>query len=196
MEAYADLKSFVRDIDGLLGSGSATEAIVNGVKNRLSELIRTRPVLPESVRAPGGGDYARHLLYQDPSGRFEIVIMAWSPGQATPVHDHSGIWCVEGVVDGVIDVTRYDVTEGAHPGTARMEALEVIRAGLGECGALIPPVEFHRIANPYPSPALTLHVYGGRMRSCRVFTERPDGGFDVATRELGFASPEAALSSC
>ena len=35
--------------------------------------------------------------------------MTWGPGQGTPVHDHGGLWCVEGVVEGQIAVTRYDV---------------------------------------------------------------------------------------
>ncbi len=26
--------------------------------------------------------------------------MTWGPGQGTPLHDHAGIWCVEGVVEG------------------------------------------------------------------------------------------------
>ena len=42
-------------------------------------------------------------------GRYSAIVMTWGPGQGTAVHDHGGLWCVEGVVDGEIAVTQYDV---------------------------------------------------------------------------------------
>ena len=37
--------------------------------------------------------------------------MTWGPGQGTAMHDHGGLWCVEGVVEGAMTVTRYDVVD-------------------------------------------------------------------------------------
>ena len=51
--------------------------------------------------------YARRLLHRDPAGRYTAIVMTWGPGQGTAVHDHGGLWCVEGVVDGEIAVTQY-----------------------------------------------------------------------------------------
>ena len=36
--------------------------------------------------------------------------MVWQPGQQTPIHDHGGVWCVEGVYQGHMHITQYDVT--------------------------------------------------------------------------------------
>lgn len=41
--------------------------------------------------------YARHLLYEDPLKRFEVLALVWKDGQSTPLHDHDGTWGVEGV---------------------------------------------------------------------------------------------------
>ncbi|MGH9868416.1 MAG: cysteine dioxygenase [Candidatus Polarisedimenticolia bacterium] len=192
MDPYAEIRGFIQFMDTLVSRQSAVDEAVQSVKKRLTDLIRSRPRLPEAARALETGCYARHLLYNDPAGRYEMIVMAWSPGQATPVHDHSGIWCVEGVIEGVIDVTRYDLT-GMEGPRARMLEKEVIHAGSGECGALIPPLEYHRIANPYPRVAYSLHVYGGRMSSCRVFTPCGDGVYDVAVKPLGYTSSAPAL---
>lgn len=191
---YTEIRSFLRDLDALVARDPDSPEMVLSVKQRLSDLIATCPDLPEQVTSGDATHYARHLLYGEPEGRYEVVVMAWSPGQSTPVHDHAGIWCVEGVVRGVVDVTRYDLTEMLGEETARMEPLEVIKAGLGQCGALIPPVEYHKIANPYDRLALTMHVYGGRMRACRVFEERGDSTYRVVSRPLEFTSPKAALA--
>ena len=40
-----------------------------------------------------------------------MVAMTWGPGQGTPIHDHAGIWCVEGVIQGEMTVTSYQVQE-------------------------------------------------------------------------------------
>ena len=192
MDHYAELRDFIQFMDALVSPRAAVDETVMAVKERLTELIRRRPSLPEAARALKTDGYARHLLYQDPAERYEMIVMAWSPGQSTPVHDHSGIWCVEGVLEGVIDVTRFDLT-GMEGSRARMLQTEVIHAGLGQCGALIPPLEYHRIANPYERAAYSLHVYGGRMSSCRVFTPSGDGVYDVAVRPLGYSSPAQAL---
>lgn len=192
-DRYEPVRSFLRDMGSLVAEGRKKETVL-AVKNRLESLLGLCPEIPEQARQVLPDQYARHLLYRDPKGRFEVVVMAWGPGQQTPVHDHSGIWCVEGVLAGRIDVTRYDICGSAGADTVRMDTTDVIHAGRGECGALIPPLEYHRIANPYDQPAYTLHVYGGQMRSCRVFMERGDGCWDVSMRPLLFTSSEAVFS--
>jgi len=192
-ERFSLIRAFLRDLDDLVARPAPTPDTVQSVKNRLADLIRQSPTLPDPVKLSSASCYSRHLLYADPEGRYEIVVMVWGPGQSTPIHDHAGIWCVEGVVEGVIDVTRYDLVKMV--GTAaRMQTTEVIHAGLGQCGALIPPVEYHKISNPYERPAFTMHVYGGQMRSCRIFTQRDDGDYDISDKELGFSSPRPALA--
>lgn len=192
-DKYEPVRSFLRDMGLLVAAGRKKETVL-AVKDRLASLLGMSPELPPRAKQMLPDHYARHLLYRDPDGRFEVVVMAWGPGQQTPVHDHSGIWCVEGVIAGKIDVTRYDILGGVNGTTVRMDTTDVIHAGRGECGALIPPVEYHRISNPYEQPAFTLHVYGGQMRACRIFMERGDGRWDVTTRDLSFTSPEAVFS--
>lgn len=191
---YAAVRDFLREVDGLVPRGKGAETVL-AVRDSLSAFIARKPELPEQVRGVAADHYARHLLYRDPGSRYEVVVMAWGPGQQTPIHDHAGIWCVEGVVEGTVDVTRYDVTAISADDTADLVRTEVIHAGVGQCGALIPPVEYHRIANPTERPAYTIHVYGGEMSRCRVFTERPDGRYTVATRLLYYSGAEAALQT-
>ncbi len=191
--AFGEVRSFLLDLGGIVHDGDRSPDTVLAVKNRLARLIEARPSLPPGVTESHGDGYARHLLYGDPHDRFEVIVMAWGPGQSTPIHDHAGIWCVEGVFHGVIDVTRYDLTslEGE---TARLAPSEVIHAGLGQCGALIPPVEYHRIANPAREVAVSIHVYGGRMHSCRIFRPRDGDTYDVEIKPLDYTTRQHALS--
>ena len=54
-------------------------------------------------------------------------------------------------------------------------------AGTGSAGCLIPPHEYHRIANRSADTAISIHIYGGNMDHCAVF--EPAGGDWFVRRE-------------
>ena len=163
------------------------QAITARVKKDLEEILGTsRLELPDRFRVTRADCYARRLLYQDPRLRYTAVVMTWGPGQGTPVHDHGGLWCVEGVVEGLIAVTRYAVTP--QPGDRyQVRTLDTLLAGTGEAGRLIPPTDHHVIANALSDrPSLTLHVYGGELDGCQVFVPEADGLFTSRMKALSY----------
>lgn len=141
--------------------------------------------LADWQREPHPDHYARHPVFEHPEGDFAAIAMVWGPGQGTPIHDHGGLWCVECVLDGTIEVTSYRPEPGPD-GRAQFVAEDRIRAGVGEAGHLVPPLDHHLIRNPTERPAITLHVYGGPMTHCTVYRPHPDGGFEPESVRLGF----------
>lgn len=143
--------------------------------------------LPERLVQPRAEAYARRLLHRDPQGRYSAIVMTWGPGQGTAVHDHGGLWCVEGVVDGEIAVTQY-LVEQERDGYYRVTPIGSLLAGTGSAGCLIPPTDHHVLANARPTRAsVTLHVYGGDLDDCKVFLPAtPDGRYAENTRMLSF----------
>jgi predicted metal-dependent enzyme (double-stranded beta helix superfamily) len=163
------------------------ERITRRVKQDLEELLGNGALtLSEHYRTPRPDCYARRLLYQDPGDRFTAVVMTWGPGQGTPVHDHGGLWCVEGVVEGQMQVTQFDVR-------ANGDAFDVtpvgapINAGVGSAGRLIPPTDYHVLANAQrDATSITLHVYGGNLTGCRIFTPDANGRYTESVRALSY----------
>jgi predicted metal-dependent enzyme (double-stranded beta helix superfamily) len=163
------------------------EAITQRVKGDLEELLGRGAIeLPQRFKTPRPDCYARRLLYQDPRNRFTAVVMTWGPGQGTPVHDHGGLWCVEGVVEGRMQVTQYDVR--ASDGAFEVTPVGApIAAGVGSAGRLIPPTDYHVLANAQPDlTSITLHVYGGDLTGCRIFTPAADGRYAASVRTLSY----------
>ncbi len=159
------------------------------VKAVLEDVVASgREFIDAPFLAPAPDRYARRLLHRDPQDRYTVLVMVWGPGQATPLHDHAGTWCVECVYRGRIQVTSYSV-RGGNPetGVVQFERETQIMAGVGEAGALIPPFEYHTIANPDAEPSITLHVYGGEMTYCHIF-EPVDGGYRRKYRELSYTA--------
>ncbi|HEV8335528.1 MAG TPA: cysteine dioxygenase family protein [Candidatus Polarisedimenticolia bacterium] len=173
VKAAAALRRFIGELRDCLGSGVPLDAQIASVKESLARLLAQPGWLPEPARAPDRDGYARHLLYREAGDGFVLVAMVWGPGQATAIHDHAGVWCVEGVYEGLVEVTRYELREESGD-RVRMTPGEVIHAGVGSCGVLIPPVEHHQIANATRDVAISLHVYGRNLETCHVF--QPLGG--------------------
>jgi len=173
-------------VDAATEQANVTDT-VETIKAELCRLIRQQSIeLPPSFIVPVKERYARRLLHRDAERGYSIVVMTWGPCQATPIHDHAGLWCVEGVWGGSINVQQYDLVEqqGEMYRFSRQNSYE---AGVGSAGCLIPPYEYHSISNTCDSsPAISLHIYGGDMVSCNVFNEEGDGWYRRTLRTLGF----------
>ena len=155
-----------------------TDLIVRTIQRDLAKIIKSGRIrLAAGLCQIKPGSYARRLLLRDAAMGYTVVVMTWAPGQTTPIHDHAGIWCVEGVVQGEINVTRYRVER--QTGELFLFSDQApIRTSVGSTGSLIPPDEYHVLANRADSIAVTLHVYGGEMDHCNVYARRSDGWYE------------------
>jgi 3-mercaptopropionate dioxygenase len=160
------------------------------IKRSLSDLIRAGRIrLPERFFEPLPDTYARRLLHRDDARGYNAIVMTWGPGQGTALHDHGGIWCVEGVVAGEMSVVQYEVSGTSDPSgpeaTVRFAPRGRVHALAGASGALIPPFEYHTLANALSDQvSVTLHVYGGEMSSCHIFEPLPGGAFRRVEKQL------------
>ena len=162
------------------------DAITQRIKQELQEAIRARSVtLPERFHRVRPEGYARRLLHRNDDLGYTAVVMTWGPGQRTPLHDHAGIWCVEGVLSGQMDVTQFDLVEESDE-AYRFEAKGCVHASVGSAGCLIPPFEYHILANALDTPSITLHVYGGEMTTCHVFEPAGNGRYARRERPLSY----------
>jgi predicted metal-dependent enzyme (double-stranded beta helix superfamily) len=164
------------------------QAITERIKSDLESFIPAEGLtLPERFRRIKPESYARRLLYRDAELGFTAVVMTWGPGQHTALHDHAGIWCVEGVVDGEMEVRRYELLAEEPDGLCRFAERGQVQANAGTAGALIPPFEHHVLANARPDrESLTLHVYGGEMDHCDVFEPVGKGLYRRHSRFLSY----------
>lgn len=179
------VEALIARIDAAVKLGDPT-AITVRVKHELEHAMHAGTVsLPERFHRARSDGYARRLLHRNDALGYTAVVMTWGPGQLTPLHDHAGIWCVEGVIEGRMDVTQYDLVEESADGF-RFEAKGCVHAEVGSAGCLIPPFEYHILANALDRPSITLHIYGGEMTTCHVFEPVASGCYVRKERALSY----------
>ncbi|RDI99680.1 cysteine dioxygenase [Dyella solisilvae] len=163
-----------------------TRAVTDSLRNSLCNLIRGKEVkLPDCVFETAEGRYARRELYRSDEHGYCVVAMTWGPGQGTPIHDHCGMWCVEGVWSGALEVVQYERLAD-EDGNYRFQPVGSIQAGPGSAGSLIPPHEYHTIRNPSDDAvAVSLHIYSGQMTHCAIFQPLGHNQYQRTDRQLG-----------
>ena len=168
----------VAALDAAVGAGDQ-HAVTAALRDALCRMIRDRQLeLPACVFEPIQDHYARREIYRSARHGYSVVAMTWGPGQGTPVHDHSGLWCVEGVWDGQLEITQFELLERDGE-NFRFRAAGGMQAGPGSAGSLIPPHEYHSIRNASPDAvAVSVHIYKAPMECCSMFVPR-DGEWYV-----------------
>ncbi|KRG62449.1 cysteine dioxygenase [Stenotrophomonas humi] len=169
---YPDFPGRQHLLDGIDAAVQAadTSSTVIQIQNVLQRAINDpRISLPPGVHSPVSDHYARRELYRSPRHGYSIIAMTWGPSQGTPLHDHDGLWCVEGVWRGDLDITPYQLLErdNEHFRFARQPCLHGCR---GSAGNLIPPDEYHTLRNTRSDDiAVSVHVYQRAMQRSHVF---------------------------
>jgi len=182
---FQGLTAFIRAIDDAVSGKDCPHSITTCVQDRLCELVRNDGVrLPDYVFEAHPEHYARRELYTSPDLGCSVVAMTWGPGQGTPVHDHCGMWCVESVWSGTIEVVQYELLE-RNGDRYRFQAQPAVDAGIGTAGSLIPPHEYHTIANDGDDEvAVSVHIYRGEMKQCNVFQQVDGDWYERCSRSL------------
>jgi len=152
------IADFARRVSARL-DGHGTDDIAEFVAAELGPLIGRGLDLDPRFRAPGRSRYQRHLVHVEPAGRFSILALVWRPGQASPVHSHTG-WCVVGVAEGALDECLY--RGGAAEGVIELGRRRFRPGDVTFMTA--DPDAIHRIGNESASTAISLHVYGCDLR--------------------------------
>ena len=157
------LQEFVGAVDRLIARDLALPTLLEAVTPELRRLLAVPDLLTPEQQCPAADSYVQHVLYGCDAGRFCLVALVWRPGDQTPVHDHQA-WGLAGVYRGRERETRYAWCDraGASPG---LRPVEVQELGRGEVVPIVPPGDIHCVANPDPTPTISLHLYGLDVRT-------------------------------
>lgn len=131
------------------------DAMALEIKAALQDAIATPDWLPPERRRASHENYARHLLYGDPDGRFSVLAIVWDHAQMSPIHGHY-CWCAVGVYQGQLTERYY--REGPAGGPPVLTG--TTRRGAGTLSFEPAASGIHRIANESGAVAISLHVYG------------------------------------
>lgn len=138
------------------------------LRNRLRALAVAEDA-PYAYRfAADGEQFRRHPIAAVESEDCSALLMYWPAGHATLPHDHAGLWGIEVVIDGHLDVDEY--TQSSEADKPVLSFVRSLRLAAGDAAMFTSENYVHRCRNrSNASATLTLHIYGGVLAAYTAF---------------------------
>ncbi|PSK35227.1 hypothetical protein C7M61_004685 [Candidozyma pseudohaemuli] len=89
------------------------------------------------------------------NGNANLLILVWSPGKGSAIHDHANAHCCMKILKGELTESLYDVPD--HEG--EMKPRLVSKLGRDEVGYISDDIGLHKISNETSDFAVSLHLY-------------------------------------
>jgi len=123
----------------------------------MAALLADPEALPAWAYEPYEGGAVGNLVHVDPQSRFHILAVVFPEGTSSGVHFH-GCWGLIGYLRGGDEETRFRASTGKDGAVTLSEASRHVWRR-GDITALLPPDDgWHRVRNPGPGDAVSVHV--------------------------------------
>lgn len=134
-------------------------------------------------------DFEGHIHFSDKkytrtcitkNDEFELILLAWSEGQKTPIHNHDGnegfVYALDGEFKEVGYLLNEETNEMEKQGFEILKESELSHSEEDSNG-------FHSIENINDGKSISLHLYKKPIEECLVYNEKNQ---ELATKKLVF----------
>ncbi|KJZ79300.1 Cysteine dioxygenase [Hirsutella minnesotensis 3608] len=117
--------------------------------------------------------YTRNLV-DEGNGKSNLLVLVWSPGKGSPIHDHGNAHCLMKILRGSLTETRYEFPEEddvERPMTVISEKTHKENA----VAYMADELGLHRVSNRGSDFAVSLHLYtppNVAKGGCHIFDEK------------------------
>ena len=96
---------------------------------------------------------------------YELLLLCWEEGQATPIHCHNNQECWVHVLKGSLHEIRY---QGDAPKLEVEQELDLLQEGISYMND---EMGYHSLANVADGKSITLHLYMDPIDECNIYDE-------------------------
>jgi predicted metal-dependent enzyme (double-stranded beta helix superfamily) len=172
------VEEYVADLRRITAATSDNHDIFDqvGPLARKLALAKETWIKPEYYETDVEQGFGVHVLHQEPDHSLAVFVVAWSPHQGTPPHDH-GTWAVVAGMDGEERNVKYDrLDDRSRSDYAELEERCSFTAGPGDV-ICMRPRGVHLVHNETDHVTTSIHTYGRHVN----YTDR--ASFNLETNE-------------
>lgn len=130
--------------------------------------------------------YTRNLV-DDGNGKSNLLVLVWSPGKGSPIHDHGNAHCLMKILKGDLTEVRYAIPEKDYQGP--MEVTYERTHKENDVAYMADELGVHKVWNKGSDFAVSLHLYtppNVAKGGCNVFN--PNTGKRSHVPKCGYDS--------
>ncbi|CAK7563041.1 MAG: hypothetical protein SEPTF4163_000898 [Sporothrix epigloea] len=190
IEDVSRFEMLVKSLKQALGpsSGLTSDDVDLNVLTRLMEDYDARD---EGWQPYNFGDasrgYTRNLV-DEGNGKSNLLVLVWSPGKGSQIHDHGNAHCLMKILRGDLTETRYafpEKTDGSSPQPMVVTSEKTYRENA--VAYMADELGVHKITNKGSDFAVSLHLYtppNVAKGGCNTFSEKT--GKSVHVSKCGY----------
>ncbi|KAM3515798.1 hypothetical protein MY11210_000569 [Beauveria gryllotalpidicola] len=117
--------------------------------------------------------YTRNLV-DEGNGKSNLLVLVWSPGKGSPIHDHGNAHCLMKILKGNLTETRYEFPQqGESSGPLKVITEKTYKEN--QVAYMADELGLHRVSNKGSDFAVSLHLYtppNVAKKGCHIFDEK------------------------
>lgn len=117
--------------------------------------------------------YTRNLV-DEGNGKSNLLVLVWTPGKGSPIHDHGNAHCLMKILRGNLTETRFAFpNEGAEEGPMKVISEKIYKEN--QVAYMADELGLHRVSNQGSDFAVSLHLYtppNVAKGGCHIFDEK------------------------
>ncbi|OCK95068.1 putative cysteine dioxygenase Cdo1 [Cenococcum geophilum 1.58] len=187
--------TLVEDLSKILGATSGIDSADVDPKE-LQSLMEEYVSNPSEWQKYALGDpsrpYTRNLVDKG-NGKSNLLILVWTPGKGSPIHDHANAHCIMKVLKGSLKETLFSwpnqsVLNSGEPSPPKVKKETVYQEN--QVTYMSDQLGLHQVTNPDPeNVAVSLHLYtppNAAVYGCHIFD--PKTGTAAHVKQCHFFS--------
>ncbi|KAK4159190.1 RmlC-like cupin domain-containing protein [Cladorrhinum sp. PSN259] len=130
--------------------------------------------------------YTRNLV-DEGNGKSNLLVLVWSPGKGSPIHDHGNAHCLMKILRGDLTETRYAFPESEEEAPMRVISEKTYKEN--QVAYMADELGVHRVWNRGSDFAVSLHLYtppNVAKWGCHIFN--PETGKKSHIKGCGYYS--------
>ncbi|KAK7398030.1 hypothetical protein QQX98_012595 [Neonectria punicea] len=116
--------------------------------------------------------YTRNLV-DEGNGKSNLLVLVWTPGKGSPIHDHGNAHCLMKILRGNLTETRFAFPQQEDQGP--MEVISEKTYKENAVAYMADELGLHRVSNKGSDFAVSLHLYtppNVAKKGCHIFDEK------------------------
>ncbi|KAI1383121.1 cysteine dioxygenase type I [Hypoxylon trugodes] len=148
-----------KDIKGVLGSSSgltSEDVEVLDLIHKMEQYASDETEWSKYAWEDSSMAYTRNLV-DEGNGKANLLVLVWTPGKGSPIHDHGNAHCLMKILRGTLTETRYNF-----PNDDDKQPMQVISENHRKENAVVYMADnlgLHRMSNQGSDYAVSLHLY-------------------------------------
>ncbi|KAI1817847.1 cysteine dioxygenase type I [Poronia punctata] len=172
MNAFDVLVDDIREVLGPSSGLDSADVDVEDLTHLMERYVSKHEEWAPYALSDQKMNYTRNLV-DEGNGKANLLVLVWTPGKGSPIHDHGNAHCLMKILHGNLTETRYDFPDGDVEKPMQIKSERVYEENA--VAYMADELGLHRMCNSGSDYAVSLHLYtppNVARQGCNIFNPK------------------------